>query len=171
MNFSEAIRVVSQLKNVKGRMDVLTAAGSPTVVIDYAHTPDALENALAALKLHANSKVICVMGCGGDRDKGKRSLMGEVCGRLADQTVVTSDNPRYESPDEIIAQIISGFSPEAQVLVEVDRASAISLALTIAEAEDLVLIAGKGHEKYQDVNGQRIAFSDYALVETYLSGN
>lgn len=171
VDFSEAIDVVSQLKNVKGRMDVLSESGRPTVVIDYAHTPDALESVLTALKQHANSKIICVMGCGGDRDKGKRPLMGEVCGRLADQTVVTSDNPRNESPDEIVAQILLGFSPEAQVLIEVDRASAITLALSIAGTEDLVLIAGKGHEEYQDVNGRKIQFSDYAVVENYLSGN
>lgn len=171
VGFNEAINVVSQLKNVKGRMDVLSASGQPTVVIDYAHTPDALENALAALKLHANSKVICVMGCGGDRDKGKRPLMGEVCGRLADHSVVTSDNPRNENPDEIVAQILSGFSSNAKVLIEIDRASAITLALSMAETGDLVLIAGKGHEEYQEINGQRIQFSDYALVERYLSGN
>jgi UDP-N-acetylmuramoyl-L-alanyl-D-glutamate--2,6-diaminopimelate ligase len=171
VDFIVAIDVVSQLKNVKGRMDVLTVAESPTVVIDYAHTPDALENVLTALKQHANSKVICVMGCGGDRYNGKRPLMGEICGRLADHTIVTSDNPRNENPDEIVAQICLGFSPDAQVSIEIDRASAITLALSIAGIEDLVLIAGKGHEEYQDINGRKIQFSDYAVVENYLSGN
>jgi len=167
--FSRALSVVSQLRNVKGRMDVLSRVGKPTVVIDYAHTPDALKNALLAIKQHARGRVICVMGCGGDRDRGKRPLMGEISGRLANQTIVTSDNPRTEEPHAIIDDIVCGFDAQAVVSIEVDRTIAIEKALKEAGLDDLVLIAGKGHEEYQDVNGQKLPYSDYRVVENYLS--
>jgi len=169
--FEEVLNTASQLKNVKGRMDVLAFANKPTVVIDYAHTPDALENALLASKQHASGAVYCVMGCGGDRDKGKRPQMGAIAGRFADHTFATSDNPRTEDPTEIVADIVAGISPDDVVTVEVDRTSAIIRALTEARASDLVLIAGKGHEAYQDVNGQKLPYSDYAVVEKCLSGS
>jgi len=171
VSFAKAVGVVSQLGNVKGRMDVLSAEGRPTVIIDYAHTPDALKNALLAIKQHASGRVICVMGCGGDRDKGKRPLMGEVSVALADHTIVTSDNPRTEDPVAIVEDIIRGLPVDAAVSVEIDRTRAIEMALARATPEDLVLVAGKGHEPYQDINGQKLPYSDYAVVENYLSGN
>ena len=167
--FEEALRIAGKLKNVKGRMDVLGSAGKPTVVIDYAHTPDALENALLATRQHTGTAIYCVMGCGGDRDVGKRSLMGEVAGRLANFTIVTSDNPRTENPGKIVEDIVHGISSAAEFQVELDRATAIELALANATADDLVLIAGKGHEAYQDIGGVKVPYSDYDVVERCLS--
>ena len=167
--FAQAILTVSQLNNVKGRMDLLACEGKPTVVIDYAHTPDALEKALLATRQHADGAVYCVMGCGGDRDKGKRPQMGAVAVRIADHAFVTSDNPRTENPAEIVEDIVAGIAGNNRITVEVDRATAIVQALKKAKPADLVLIAGKGHEPYQEVNGQKLPYSDYAVVEKYFS--
>lgn len=157
-----------KIEPVSGRLQrivpVLSRSPSPTVVVDYAHTPDALERVLRTLHILAQSrgaKLWCVFGCGGNRDAGKRSLMGAVAQRLADRVVVTSDNPREEAPQAIIADIIAGLSSgAANVLIEVDRAQAILHAVLSANAEDIVLLAGKGHEAYQEVSGQRTAFDD-----------
>ena len=169
VSLKQALRAVEQLNNVKGRMDLLAFDGQPTVVIDYAHTPDALQKALVATRQHAGGEVYCVMGCGGDRDKGKRPQMGAVAGRIADHAFVTSDNPRTENPSDIVADIVAGVAPNTKVTVEVDRATAIALALNKAKPNDLVLIAGKGHEPYQEVNGQKLPYSDYLVVEQYFS--
>ena len=146
MPFAQALLTVSQLNNVKGRMDLLACEGKPTVVIDYAHTPDALVKALLATRQHADGAVYCVMGCGGDRDKGKRPQMGAVAVRIADHAFVTSDNPRTENPAEIVEDIVAGIAGNNRITVEVDRATAIVQALKKAKPADLVLIAGKGHE-------------------------
>jgi UDP-N-acetylmuramoyl-L-alanyl-D-glutamate--2,6-diaminopimelate ligase len=130
------------------------------VVVDYAHTPDGLENALRALREHFPGHVSCVFGCGGDRDRGKRPLMAEIAGRLADEVIVTDDNPRNESSAAIIDQILAGFTDRTSVRVEADRARAVALAITNAPADAVVLIAGKGHEDYQEVKGKRLPFSD-----------
>jgi len=157
----DAIRVLAAVSPAPGRMQkVVGPAGSPAVVVDYAHTPDALEKALATLRPLAAGRLICVFGCGGGRDKGKRPLMGEVAARLADVAVVTSDNPRNEDPEAIIADIVAGMP--AGPSVEPDRARAIARAVALAGPGDVVLIAGKGHEDYQESHGERRPFSDVA---------
>ena len=151
---------VSKLRPVTGRMQIVGEAGDITAVVDYAHTPDALRSALVSLRDHFTGRVWCVFGCGGNRDQGKRPLMAEVAETFADHLIVTDDNPRTESPDEIVKQIVLGFEDITSVIVERDRAKAIAIAINSAKAGDVVLIAGKGHETYQDVDGNRMAFSD-----------
>lgn len=154
-----ALATLAELQAVRGRMQTLGGTGCPRVVVDYAHTPDALEQVLTALRAHmAQGKLVCVFGCGGDRDPGKRPIMGAIATRLADRVVITSDNPRSEDPSAIIAQIVSQARPP--FVTEVDRARAIRCAIEQACAEDVVLIAGKGHERYQEIAGVRHAFSD-----------
>lgn len=155
---------ILRLEPVAGRMELLPDTGDFQVVVDYAHTPDALEQVLSSLRFHCDNRLLCVFGCGGDRDAGKRAEMGAVASRLADVTVVTSDNPRSEKPEDIIEQIVAGCDSTA--LVEVDRAKAIHLALDLAEPGDTVLIAGKGHEQYQLIDGLRLPFSDVGQVKT-----
>lgn len=159
---------IARLVNVKGRMDRLDLANGAVAVIDYAHTPDALENALNALRHHAEGKLICVMGCGGDRDVGKRPLMGEIASRLSDQVVITDDNPRSEPSEEIIEHILAGVHKDNATVIS-DRKQAIHHALSLANSGDVVLIAGKGHEPYQEISGQRLPFSDHEQVRSFLS--
>ena len=164
---ADAATACSALLPVPGRMQrvVVDAASMPEVVVDYAHTPDALEKALTALRPLAKQRggaLWCVFGCGGDRDAGKRPLMGAIAMRLADRVVVTSDNPRFESPDFIISQILAGTLGHDEIDVMESRAAAIRHAVTSAAFADVVLIAGKGHEDYQDVAGVRHLFSDAA---------
>ena len=159
---------LSALAPVDGRLErvdsPVTDKPVAQVVVDYAHTPDALERALQALRAQAEARagrLWCVFGCGGNRDQGKRPIMGEIACRLADQVVVTSDNPRDETPDAIIAQIVAGLPGDAaHVLIEPDRAQGILYAVMSAEPRDIVLLAGKGHETYQEVAGRRHAFDD-----------
>ena len=169
----KAIAAVSaKLSPVPGRMETLTAEAAPLVVIDYAHTPDALEKTLQALKPQAQSrggKIWCLFGCGGDRDASKRPLMGTVASRNADYTVLTSDNPRSEKTGDIMAQILAGMPASAAVLLQPDRALAIAAALQQAQPQDVVLIAGKGQESYQDSQGVRRPFSDRAEAELALA--
>jgi UDP-N-acetylmuramoyl-L-alanyl-D-glutamate--2,6-diaminopimelate ligase len=149
-------------------MEMLDLATGPSVIIDYAHTPDALDKALQSLRLHCKGELWVVFGCGGDRDVGKRAAMGRVAVVRADQVVVTSDNPRTECPNKIIKDILSGI--KAKVLVESDRGLAIELAIHSAGIDDVVLIAGKGHEDYQIVGSERLPFSDQqqarAIIDT-----
>tara|TARA_B100000700_G_scaffold93359_2_gene105382 strand:- start:774 stop:2243 length:1470 start_codon:yes stop_codon:yes gene_type:complete len=156
------------LMPIAGRMQAYSAPQQPTCVVDYAHTPDALELALQALRQHAPGKVTCVFGCGGDRDKGKRPLMAKAAQKYADRVVVTSDNPRSEDPHTILDDIKSGFSANIEAHYEVDRAKAIALAITQAGSEDIVLIAGKGHEDYQIIGEQTLAFCDRTVVQQLL---
>jgi len=158
-DFSQVLAKISSVSPVRGRME-LVGDKPVSVVVDYAHTPDALENALNALHEHFKGKVWCVFGCGGDRDKGKRPMMARIAERLADKIIVTDDNPRGEASDDIIKQILTGFSDTEKVMVESDRARAIDQAISNATEGDVVLIAGKGHEEYQDVGGERTLFSD-----------
>ncbi|MCK9564257.1 MAG: UDP-N-acetylmuramoyl-L-alanyl-D-glutamate--2,6-diaminopimelate ligase, partial [Bacteroidales bacterium] len=162
-SLDRVLALIPALKPVSGRMEIVSgpAAGRPQVVVDYAHTPDALEKALLALRRHCAGRLWCLFGCGGDRDTGKRPLMGAVAARLADQVVVTSDNPRSEQPDAIIADILAGM-PGVDAVVEADRHTAILNTVLAAGPGDTVLIAGKGHEDYQQVGGDRLPFSDQA---------
>jgi len=167
---SRVVEELAALQGVAGRMQSVRAPGRPLVVIDYAHTPDALEKALQALRGHCDGQLWCVFGCGGDRDRGKRPQMAAIAAAHADRLVVTSDNPRSESAQAIIDQVLSGVKPSDAVLVEPDRSRAIRLAIARADATDLVLVAGKGHEDYQEVEGVRYPFSDVEQVERALSG-
>ena len=153
---------------VPGRMECLAAEGQPLAVVDYAHTPDALEKALQALQplvQQRGGRLWCVFGCGGDRDPVKRPLMGRAAEAACDQLLVTSDNPRSEDPLRIIEQVVAGLQQPAQARVEPDRARAIAQALQLAAAQDVVLIAGKGHEDYQDIQGVRSPFKDQEQVQ------
>ena len=162
-------RVLPQLSPVGGRMSrVGGERGLPLLVVDYAHTPDALEQALASLREHAPHKLVCVFGCGGDRDRGKRPEMAAIAERLADAVIVTDDNPRSEDGDAIVADIVAGFRDRATIRIERDRARAIALALQDASADDIVLVAGKGHETYQEVAGVKHDFDDLAVARQAL---
>ena len=159
----DAVAVCSDLPPVPGRMECLTEANAPLVAVDYAHTPDALGQALDALRPLATQrggKLWCIFGCGGDRDNTKRPMMGALAAQKADQVIVTSDNPRSEKPEAIIAQILLGMPPCIAVQVQSDRAQAITQAITLANATDVILLAGKGHEATQEVAGVKIEFSD-----------
>ena len=156
-----------QLQAVPGRMQ-RALNDQPLVVVDYAHTPDALEKALESLRTHCHGLLWCVFGCGGDRDTGKRTQMAEVAEKLADRVVVTSDNPRTEDPQQIIAMIMSGFQDADQVLKEADRVRAIEKAIAELKPQDTLLIAGKGHENYQDIQGVKMPFDDLAVARTAL---
>ncbi|MGZ8252925.1 MAG: glutamate ligase domain-containing protein, partial [Methylophilaceae bacterium] len=148
---------------VAGRMEQFGGSDKPLVVIDYAHTPDALENVLGTLREQVKGRLVCVFGCGGDRDAGKRPLMGEVASRLADQVIITSDNPRSENPANIIAAVVTGVRNDAYC-IEADRERAINDAVISAAAGDIVLVAGKGHEEYQEIAGVKHPFSDRQVV-------
>jgi UDP-N-acetylmuramoyl-L-alanyl-D-glutamate--2,6-diaminopimelate ligase len=155
---SSLVDAAKALTAVPGRMERVTSFADVEVVIDYAHTPDALEAALKSMRAHAEEKLWCVFGCGGDRDTGKRPQMGAIAHELADHVVVTSDNPRSESPEKIISDIVAGFSSD--VLIKTDRAAAIEFAILNAKPGDNILIAGKGHEAYQQIGAEKFSFSD-----------
>jgi UDP-N-acetylmuramoyl-L-alanyl-D-glutamate--2,6-diaminopimelate ligase len=167
----EITAALRSLKPPPGRMQALGGVKQPLVVVDYAHTPDALEKALTVLREAATArggKLVCVFGCGGDRDPGKRPQMGAVAARLADRVLVTSDNPRSEDPLQIIAAIVAGMP--APRCIEPDRALAITEAVVGADVRDVVLLAGKGHEPYQEIAGVRHAFSDLDAAKSALAG-
>jgi UDP-N-acetylmuramoyl-L-alanyl-D-glutamate--2,6-diaminopimelate ligase len=163
---------IETVENVRGRFERIQSPAGCTVIIDYAHTPDALEKCLRAIRdvmpQKTNGKIITVFGAGGDRDKLKRPLMGKVAAELSDQIIITSDNPRSEDPEAIIDDIERGISPTAHVIREVDRRKAIEKALALAKKNDVVLIAGKGHEDYQIIGKERKHFSDREVVESLL---
>ncbi|MDB5895275.1 MAG: UDP-N-acetylmuramoyl-L-alanyl-D-glutamate--2,6-diaminopimelate ligase, partial [Rhodoferax sp.] len=168
---AEVVRACAAVTPVPGRMECLNVAGQPLVAIDYAHTPDALDKALLALRPLAQArggKLWCVFGCGGDRDATKRPLMAAVAEKNADLVVVTSDNPRSEKPEVIISQVLLGLSHDRCVHVQANRALAIAEALGQASANDVVLVAGKGHEATQDIAGVKHPFSDLAHAEAAL---
>ena len=161
-----ALEEVPRLSGVDGRMQYVPNDRDLQIVVDYAHTPDALANALRALRAHTGGRLHCVFGCGGDRDREKRPVMGRIASRHADRVIVTSDNPRGEDPLAIIDDIVAGM--DEGVDIEPDRAAAIALAIRTAEAGDCVLVAGKGHEAYQQVGAERLPFSDSAHIENVL---
>ncbi|MBU8975565.1 MULTISPECIES: UDP-N-acetylmuramoyl-L-alanyl-D-glutamate--2,6-diaminopimelate ligase [unclassified Lysobacter] len=160
---------LSLLRPIHGRMNRLGGDGvAPLVVIDYAHTPDALEQALSSLRGHVQARLICVFGCGGDRDRGKRPQMAAIAEQHADVVIVTDDNPRFEDGDAIVADIMAGFAHPQRVTVQRDRAAAIAHAVGMAGADDIVLVAGKGHEPYQDIQGVQHPFDDTQVARAAL---
>lgn len=167
--FEQALRYCAQLKTVRGRMQMLGGENQPIVIIDYAHTPDALEKVLSALRSHSTGKLWCVFGCGGDRDKGKRSLMARVVEQWADHIIVTDDNPRHESSQSIVDDICRGFSVAAAIQVIQDRGKAIAMAVQSANRHDMVLVAGKGHETTQIVGDHVLPFDDVEQAELALA--
>lgn len=188
-DMSELVPAIENLQTVPGRMEIISNDGvsavntQPLVVVDYAHTPDALEKALISLKAHClsnqavsqdnskqvSSRLVCVFGCGGDRDKGKRPQMAAVAERHADRIIVTADNPRTEKFGSIIDDIVSGFTDKTNLEIITDRASAIEKAIQGSGVTDIILIAGKGHEVYQLINGKKLPFSDKQVVKTIFS--
>jgi UDP-N-acetylmuramoyl-L-alanyl-D-glutamate--2,6-diaminopimelate ligase len=169
MSLHTVLGIVAQLQAVPGRTQIVSADSDDIlVVVDYAHTPDALHKVLSALKEQAKQRLWCVFGCGGKRDRGKRPQMAAVAAAGSDTVVVTSDNPRDEIPASIIADIVAGFSGGNYDVIE-DRAAAIAYAISNASAGDVVLLAGKGHENYQEVMGKRLPFSDIEQAHSALS--
>ncbi len=167
-SLEQAVQVCADLWPVPGRLQVVSAANEPLVVIDYAHSPDALEQVLKALQpvaLQRQGRLVCVVGCGGDRDVGKRPLMARVAEQFADRPVFTSDNPRSENPQDILNAMLAGLRQPDRAEQDVDRARAIAQAIGQAGTHDVVLIAGKGHENYQEIAGVRQPFSDVAHAQ------
>lgn len=176
VSLEEALHSLSRVSPVAGRMQRLGEIGQPTVIVDYAHTPDALEKVLLALReacVTDGGRLICVFGCGGDRDRGKRAMMGRMAEKFADVCIVTSDNPRSEAPEQIIAEIVVGMCLNNKEII-IDRAAAIARAIRLARRGDTVLLAGKGHEDYQEIGGVKHAFSDVMVakqvLETWTAG-
>ncbi len=166
---AEVAAALARLSPVDGRMSRVGGRnGQPLVVVDYAHTPDALEQALSSLREHTPGRLTCVFGCGGDRDRGKRPQMAAIAERGADRVIVTDDNPRSENGDDIVAEIMAGFERPATVQAQRDRAAAIASALKGAGANDIILIAGKGHEAYQEVAGIKTPFDDLKIAAALL---
>lgn len=167
--FDHVLQVLSQLRAVPGRMQLLGGHGKPLVAVDYSHTPDSLEKALQALRLHTTGKLICVFGCGGNRDAAKRPLMAKIAEQWADQVIVTNDNPRHEDPDDIARQILSGFQDPNRVQVVLERSKAIEKSIQYAAENDCILIAGKGAEQYQQIGEQKYPFDDVSQASRYLN--
>lgn len=170
VSIEKAAQALKDSKGVKGRAEVVPTNRDFTVIIDYAHTPDGLENILKTIKGFAKRRIITVFGCGGDRDKSKRSVMGEIASKLSDYLIVTSDNPRSENPQEIIKDILKGCK-SAEITVETieNRRKAIERALAIGEKDDIILLAGKGHETYQILGDKKIHFDEREIVSEYLN--
>lgn len=166
--FQQVLEGVSILRAVPGRMQTFGGKNKPLIIVDYSHTPDALEQALAALRAHCEGKLYCVFGCGGDRDSGKRPIMATIAEKRADVVIVTDDNPRTEDPALIVADIMKGFSDPNNIIVQHDRSKAIRDVIHYAKQGDCVLIAGKGAETYQQIGEQKIPFSDIEQVRSCL---
>jgi UDP-N-acetylmuramoyl-L-alanyl-D-glutamate--2,6-diaminopimelate ligase len=160
------------LENVDGRFQYYISKEKITAIVDYAHTPDALKNVLETIGTlrTGNENVITVVGCGGDRDKSKRPVMGNIASQMSDKAIFTSDNPRTESPSVIIEEMEAGVQPQnaRKVLSIENRKQAIKTACQLAMAKDIILIAGKGHESYQETNGKRVDFDDFIIVKEVL---
>ena len=155
---------------VPGRSELINNKKELTIMIDYAHSPESLENILNAVKSYTRGKVICVFGCGGDRDTAKRPIMGEISGRIADFTIITSDNPRTEEPEKIVEQIEEGIKKtKGKYTVIVDRIEAIKEAIKMADKKDIVVLAGKGHEPYQEINGVKYPFDERVIVNSIIN--
>ncbi len=169
ISLENALAYLKNVQHVPGRMHAFGGGKLPLVVVDFAHTPDALEQALRALREHTRGKLWCVFGCGGNRDSGKRPIMGQVAERFSDQIVITSDNPRDEDPQAIVNQIKEGLLCAWAAEIELDRSAAIAHAIDCAQAGDVVLVAGKGHEAYQIVGPEKIPFNDIEQVQIHIA--
>jgi UDP-N-acetylmuramoyl-L-alanyl-D-glutamate--2,6-diaminopimelate ligase len=165
---TKILPALAQLKPVAGRMQMFGGVDSPCIIVDYAHTPDALMKALRALRVHCQGKLYCLFGCGGDRDKAKRPLMGAIAEQYADVVMVTNDNPRHEQPEAIAAEILAGFKQKEKALVQLNRSQAIQDIIQCAVAGDYVLIAGKGAEDYQQIGDEKFPFSDAGKIKEIL---
>ncbi|MCW3149874.1 UDP-N-acetylmuramoyl-L-alanyl-D-glutamate--2,6-diaminopimelate ligase [Stutzerimonas stutzeri] len=165
----EILAVLPELQGPAGRMERLGGGDRPLVVVDYAHTPDALEKVLTALRPHARGRLVCLFGCGGERDRGKRSLMAQVAERLADAVIVTDDNPRNEPAEQILDEIRQGFRQPERAIFTTGRGAAIAACIARSQPDDVVLLAGKGHEDYQEICGVRQPFSDLDEARKALS--
>ena len=170
LSLTDCAASLGRAAGVKGRVEVVPTPGDYTIVIDYAHTPDALEKVLTTMKEVADGRVVALFGCGGDRDRAKRPIMGSIAGRIADFSVVTSDNPRTEDPEAIIADILPGMPPQAPRQVICDRPAAIRWAIDNHQPGDVIVLAGKGHETYQEVNGQKRHMDEREIVAEHLAG-
>lgn len=168
LSLDTAVQRLQDVTTVPGRVELFARPGLPAVVVDYAHTPHALQTVLQALRPHCRGELVCVFGAGGERDQGKRPLMGAVAERYADRVVLTSDNPRSESADVILDQIAAGFEQPQRAQRLPDRGQAIDEVIAAAAIDDLVLVAGKGHEDYQQIGDQRLPFSDRVRVQQAL---
>jgi UDP-N-acetylmuramoyl-L-alanyl-D-glutamate--2,6-diaminopimelate ligase len=168
----EVLRLISELESVSGRFQFIVSTEKITAIVDYAHTPDALENVLSTINdiRTKNEQLITIVGCGGDRDKTKRPIMAEIAARLSDKIIITSDNPRTENPKTIISEMEAGVAPNdfKKMLSIDDRLQAIKTACQLANPKDIILIAGKGHETYQEINGVRHDFDDMKIVNEIL---
>ena len=167
VSLNDIAKNVALLTPIIGRMETITKNEQVTAVVDYAHTPDALENALLACRQHCQGKLWVVFGCGGDRDKGKRALMGEVAERLADNVVLTNDNPRSETPEIIVSDILSGCQYVEKITVILDRKEAVLSTLAAAKTDDIVLLAGKGHEENILIGNKKVSYNERAVVSRY----
>lgn len=162
-------QAVRSLHPVPGRMEAFTQQGRPLVIVDYAHTPDALQQVLTAVRRHCHGELWCLFGCGGDRDRGKRPQMGAVAAQFADRVVVTDDNPRTEDPAQIVRDILAGIPQQKHVEVLAGRQQAVTATIAKAQPKDVVVLAGKGHEDYQVIGQQRVAYDERALVAELLA--
>ena len=171
ISLKDCARALESVSGVKGRIEVVPTPEMPyTVLIDYAHTPDGLENVLTSVRDFCKGRLICVFGCGGDRDPMKRPIMGQIGVKLSDFAVITSDNPRTEAPMAIIQDILAGVNrDDGDYIVIEDRRAAIRYAMDIAEKDDIIVLAGKGHETYQDVNGHKYHLDEREEVAAHLS--
>lgn len=167
-DFNELLATAPQLQPVTGRMECFGGGDTPLAVVDYAHTPDALEKALQALRVHCQGQLWCLVGCGGDRDRGKRPMMAAMAEQYADRVILTDDNPRTEEPARIMADMVAGLRDPAAVQVEHDRVKAIALAIGQASKQDIILVAGKGHEDYQIIGTDKRHYSDRETVAAAL---
>lgn len=167
-SLAEVQEALQGAKPVNGRMEMLGGRDQPLVIVDYAHTPDALEAALSSLQRHCEKKLICVFGCGGERDRGKRKQMGQIAEKYCDHIILTNDNPRKESPQDIVAEVLRGILCPWAIDVKYDRTEAIVHAMSLASKGDVVLVAGKGQETYQIIGDEKISFSDKEKVEFLL---
>ena len=176
LNFSlkDLSRSIKSFPGTPGRMEKIdidnndVSALLPTVIVDYAHTPDGLKKVLESIKKLCEGKLITVFGCGGDRDSGKRPLMGSIAEEFSDYVFITSDNPRSEDPEKIVSEILKGIEKRDQIKIEIDRFIAIKESIEFAKKEDIVLIAGKGHEDYQILNDKIIDFDDRKIAYKFL---
>ena len=172
METMETLLLLSDLSSVSGRFQYLISEGKITAIVDYAHTPDALKNVLETIHdIRTNNEtLITVVGCGGDRDREKRPIMGNIAARLSNKVIFTSDNPRTENPEKIIGDIERGVEPQdyKKTMAITDRKQAIRTACQLAKQDDIILIAGKGHETYQEINGERVVFNDFEIIKEEL---